>query len=412
MSVEKMKPARNIEELSADLLELLTLKGYGNGTLNNYRRTLACISLFMNKKGLAIYTEEVGKAFLSERIVNLQIGVHRQIQIKTLLRRLNELNDGLGYRLLKPSPGIMIPAQYEEMLDAYLFFCRNHGNKETTISEKRRFCSRFLFYLADMGCKELQQIDTKYICQACLRFSNKDAFAVIRSFLYFLFEADILDREYSAVVPKYRKPIILPTTYTTDEINRLEGSVDKSSKIGKRDLAIMFLATRLGLRSGDITALKFENIDFERNMIHLIQSKTEQPLSLPLLPDVGAALQDYICHARPRVESDYVFLREIAPFERITTSVIRFELTRYFKAAGIDVSGKKHGPHTLRATLASSMINENVPYEVVRKALGHIDPQAIKHYARIDIENLRRYAIDIPTPTGLFAKVLQGRESL
>lgn len=366
----------------------------------------------MNKKGLVIYTEEVGEAFLSERIANLQIAVHRQTQIKTLLRRLNDLNDGLGYRLLKPSKGIMVPTQYTELLDAYLVFCRSHGNKETTISGKRSFCSRFLVYLDDMGCKDLHQIDTKYICQACLRFSNKDAFAAVRSFLYFLFEADILDRDYSTIVPKYRKPKILPTTYTTDEINRLEGSVDKNSKIGKRDLTIILLATRLGLRSGDIAGLKFENIDFERNMIHLIQSKTEQPLSLPLLPDVGAALQDYICHARLHVESDYVFLREIAPFEKITTSVIRFELTRYFKAAGIDVSGKKHGPHTLRATLASSMINGNVPYEVVRKALGHIDPQAVKHYARIDIENLRRYAIDVPTPTGLFAKVLQGRESV
>jgi len=49
----------------------------------------------------------------------------------------------------------------------------------------------------------------------------------------------------------------------------------------------MLLATRLGLRSSDIAGLKCENIDFEQNMIHLIQSKTEQPLSLPLLPDAA-----------------------------------------------------------------------------------------------------------------------------
>jgi hypothetical protein len=59
--------------------------------------------------------------------------------------------------------------------------------------------------------------------------------------------------------------------------------------------------------------------------------------------------------------------------------------------------------------MASSMINGSVPYEVVRKALGHADSKAIKHYAKIDIENLRFYSIDTPPPTGAFAMFLQGR---
>jgi site-specific recombinase XerD len=84
-------------------------------------------------------------------------------------------------------------------------------------------------------------------------------------------------------------------------------------------------------------------------------------------------------------------------------------LTGYFKAAGIDISSKRHGPHTLRSSLASSMINSDVPYEVVRKLLGHVDPQAIRHYAKVDMEHLRRYAIEVPPPSGIFADILQGR---
>ena len=127
------------------------------------------------------------------------------------------------------------------------------------------------------------------------------------------------------------------------------------------------------------------------------------------MPEIKEAILEYIREARPPIENSFLFLRENAPFERITTSAIRFMLTGYFKAAGIDISNKRHGPHALRSSLVSSMINSDVPYEVVRKLLGHTDPQAIRHYAKIDIENLRRYAIEVPPPTGIFSDIFQGR---
>ena len=78
------------------------------------------------------------------------------------------------------------------------------------------------------------------------------------------------------------------------------------------------------------------------------------------------------------MQTDFLFLRKNAPFERMTTSTMCNALTEYFMAAGIDISEKKHGLHTLRASLASSMVNNNVPYEVVRKVLGHNDPRGIR----------------------------------
>ncbi|WP_298202537.1 hypothetical protein [Desulfosporosinus sp.] len=54
-----------------------------------------------------------------------------------------------------------------------------------------------------------------------------------------------------------------------------------------------------------------------------------------------------------------------APYQRITTSALRFATTRYFKEARIDISGKKHGPHTFRSSLASSMVNDDIPYEIM-----------------------------------------------
>ena len=72
-----------------------------------------------------------------------------------------------------------------------------------------------------------------------------------------------------------------------------------------------------------------------------------------------------------------------------------------FIAAGIDTSGKKHGPHAFRSSMASSMVNDGGSYEIARRILGHSDPNVIKHYARTDIENLRLCSIDPPAPSGL-----------
>lgn len=88
-------------------------------------------------------------------------------------------------------------------------------------------------------------------------------------------------------------------------------------------------------------------------------------------------------------------------------SALRFALTSYFDKAGVDYKGKKHGLHALRSSLASSMVNDNVSYDIVRKVLGHTDDDSIKHYARIDIEELRKCAIEVPVPSGKFKKFLE-----
>jgi hypothetical protein len=50
-----------------------------------------------------------------------------------------------------------------------------------------------------------------------------------------------------------------------------------------------------------------------------------------------------------------------------------------------------------------------MPYDVVRKTLGHADPESVKHYAALDIENLRKCAIEVPEAGGIFAKYLAGK---
>ena len=406
---EDRNPSRNFAQISAKLLKELSHRCYRPTTMDNYRRVLSRIGKFMEREGLCSYTAEVGSTFASDRVSNSSISTSHTNFIRTVIRRLNDVNAGVDYRLIESKPAPTVPTHYSELLESYLRHCSNIGNTGHTITQKRSICSKFLRFLNDLGCSDSQEISTDFICRAIVRHTNKDAYAIIRKFLRHLHETGILKIDYSGIIPKYSRSKILPTTYSTAEVCRLEATVDRSTKTGKRDYAVFLLTMRLGLRSGDIVGLTNEKIDFARNSITLIQEKTNQPLELPLLPEIRDAIEDYIKCARPDSGSEYIFLSANAPFGRMSTSSIRHSLTECFLAAGINISGKKHGPHSLRSSLASAMINAGVPYEVVRRLLGHNDPDVIKHYARIDVENLRRYAINVPPPSGKFEACLEGR---
>ena len=85
-------------------------------------------------------------------------------------------------------------------------------------------------------------------------------------------------------------------------------------------------------------------------------------------------------------------------------------MRKAFKVAGICVVGKKHGPHSLRMTLASELVSEKVPYMVIGKILGHEDPNVTKHYVKFDIEMLRTCALEVPKLSGFVAEKLNAFE--
>ena len=60
--------------------------------------------------------------------------------------------------------------------------------------------------------------------------------------------------------------------------------------------------------------LRFSNIDWEKEIIRLTQVKTGNPLELPLLEDVGEAIINYLKNARPKTDSDHVFVRQVPPY--------------------------------------------------------------------------------------------------
>jgi len=99
--------------------------------------------------------------------------------------------------------------------------------------------------------------------------------------------------DYSTVVPHASKPYVTPSVYSIEEIKRIEAVVDRTTILGLRDYAMIQLASRLGMRSGDIVLLEHKDIDFDNDEINIIQQKTGKKLHLPLIPDVKLYAENY-----------------------------------------------------------------------------------------------------------------------
>ncbi len=194
----------------------------------------------------------------------------------------------------------------------------------------------------------------------------------------------------------------IPSAYTPEEVESVLSCVDRNNPAEKRDYAILLLAARLGLRSSDIRALTFENIDWKVSEIRLLQEKTGVNITLPMPEDVGWAIIDYVKNARPKTDNNIIFLRHLAPYEPILpTSGFNNITDKYFSRAKIATpNGKHHGMHTFRHSLASHLVAKEIPLPVISEVLGHTNTKSTSVYIKVDTTGLRKCALEVTGGAG------------
>jgi len=188
----------------------------------------------------------------------------------------------------------------------------------------------------------------------------------------------------------------IPHAWKTDDVKKLLASIDRDSAKGKRDFAILLMITHLGLRVSDIRNMKLSSLNWNRKIITLSVQKTRQALELPLLDDIGWAIIDYLKNGRPKTVCDRLFVRHRAPFDSFGENASFYnELHRYMQVAGITPPTCVHcGLHSLRSTLARNMLEAQTPLPVIAEVLGHANINTTSIYLKIDLEGLRKCALD------------------
>jgi len=279
------------------------------------------------------------------------------------------------------------------------------GMSEAHKKDTCLYLERFSKYLAQHSLSDISELDTNLIhgyVNSLAIYQLPTIYhtvCVLRRALRYLHSIGIIDTDLSVALPKvrYSKKAKIPSAYTREEVEKMINCIDRGNPKGKRDYALILLAARLGLRASDIANLTFSSFKWDKNTVEVAQQKTGEPVVLPLLNDVGKAIIDYIRYSRPNSDEPFVFLKLNAPNDVMRANSIHSVVYTRLKSAGIKIPpGKKHGPHALRHSLASTLLENDVPMPVISEALGHADTDSTSVYMKIDISKLRECAVEVP----------------
>lgn len=266
-----------------------------------------------------------------------------------------------------------------------------------TLETKKEYLTDFTGY-TDIAQTALDDINTDrmeafFAWRKYSLASRHNCASCLRNFFHYSYDHGYSEKDNAIFVlsDDYRKNCKLPTTYTEEEIADIIQSVERASSIGKRDYLILLLAAEYGWRAGDIVTFRFDQIDWDRNVIRFAQDKTDVPVEFPLLASVGNAIIDYLKYGRPVTDTPEIIVSadRATLGKPLSRPTIHSVVSRYMRKAGIkNWKEKKHGPHSLRHSLATNMLKKNVTLPVISTVLGHQRTETTKIYLKVDTEKL------------------------
>ncbi|MCP3776696.1 site-specific integrase [Paenibacillus sp. MZ04-78.2] len=397
-------------ELMIELEKELYRLHYNEQSIKYYRLMWRRIAGFLESEGTNCFTEEAGIRFLErkynyfelEKAGNLTQSI---INVSRVVRMLGDYQlHGCILRRYFKQKKLLQSTAFEAILKKYSVHCEMKDYSRATQNHYRKATEKFLSFLESKGIPECAVISAVILndyINTLLGYSCKmveQQLCALRSFLRFLYSNQIHTQDLTETLPSInaRKQNRIPSVWSPEHVTKLLEAIDRGNPAGKRDYAMILSVARLGLRSIDLKRLKLENLKWQENRITLMQSKTSRELYLPLLPDVGWAIIDYLKHGRPKVDSPFVFLRHLAPLEPFSDEHhLHRIIEKYMKLAKIPISPqKKRGMHSLRHTLASRLLQENTPLSVISDILGHVSSDSTAVYLKVDVEMLRECALN------------------
>ena len=394
-----------VSELTEAIIPYIESKHYSQSYIAGFYLIWKRLNEYCAGKGITEFTTEVGKQFIQEcygtkpdEILRKHSRVHRAMDMLSDFQHF-------GTVMLKRRLNRTFPEQFRQQAESYLSYMEKNYSQPNTILTHRKLLYQFTDFLdskgvATFGDMTLEHTNT-YIKVVLCNYSKGVAalhMGIMRKFLRYLYDTEIIadnlaEKLIQVKIDHY--PSHLPTTLTTDEIERILACVDRESPMGKRDYALLLVAARLGLRGSDIRNLKPENIDWVNHEIRITQIKNKEPLTLPLPDDVGWALIDYLKNARPVSDTKEIFLQVVAPHGVLVNP--DNVLIRYMRLAGIRYEKlQHHGLHILRHSAATHMLDEGIPITTIQSVLGHISSESTKRYTAINITQLKECALEVP----------------
>lgn len=279
------------------------------------------------------------------------------------------------------------------LLERYHEYLRNErGLGAGTIANYDRAAGRFISAIGATDESALAALTAADISRFLIGASPtrdtaslREVVSTLRSFLRYLHVEGVLDTPLAQAVPGHRswRGGQLPRGLAPEDVSRVLQGCDRTTVRGQRDHAILMLLARLGLRAGEVAAMTLDDIDWRAGDV-LIHGKGPRMDRLPLPADVGAALAAYLRGGRPSVDDRRLFISTRAPVGGMSRASVTEIVSR--AAARVGLLGV--GPHRLRHTAATAMLQSGASLPEIGQVLRHrhVDTTAI--YAKVDLAAL------------------------
>lgn len=381
----------------------LRAAGYMESTIGQYEKTLKALAIFACESG-SDYTTSLGAAFAA-MTVSPRTG-RFSAQRRFDYGRLVTVFDGyvttgrvdLAIRTRGGGGARPEGSEFIELAAAWEADISARGLAPATRDAYGRVARGYLVFLEARGIGCLGEADGSSVLGFLESLSGKWARSSLfwlvsnfRPFLKYTGRTDLVDAAGLAGIK--RSHAIVPMLSDHDQ-----GLVLQSCAMGivsARDAAITLLALTTGLRACDIVNLRLGDIDWREQTASIVQQKTHNPLTVPLIDLLIGRLAEYVLEHRPTSGDDHMFLRAKAPRIGLAdhASIHRVISGVFGKAGVTDVTA---GTRLLRHNAASRLLRAAVPLPTISAVLGHASPDSTDVYLSVDRDRLLECVLDVP----------------
>lgn len=292
------------------------------------------------------------------------------------------------------------PIPFQSKMEEYCLWARQErGLSETTIDRWRGSIAQFLRWFGELG-KSIESIRVNdidaYLAygsnQGWCRLTVRNVATLLRIFFRYGAQQGWCDAGLADVIrgPRIYALEGLPLGPTWTDVQKMFAALESTRPKDIRDRAILMLLAIYGLRESEVTQLCLEDVDWSRDLLHVVRVKRHETMKYPLLPSVGNAILDYLRIVRPVSTHREIFLGLTSPHHPLSRGGIYGVVAPRLKALNLHIPHV--GPHALRHACATRLMAEGLTLKEIGDHLGHHSLSSTRIYAKVDLAGLREVA--------------------
>jgi site-specific recombinase XerD len=382
--------------------ERLKARNYSPGTIKTYRSLIRRLAMIM--EGSCVRPEDITVELAADLVRGEERKTREPHKCANIARRFTEHLIEIGVATApQPTPKQIARETLRQDYEDYLR--RQRGLSDRSIYHCWRLADRFLDHRFGNQDDDLQRITPDDIAAFLQHlttrkppYKDKTPPTHLRNFFQYLFKSGLIGVNLALGIPSIaqRYGARLPRYLQPEEVEALLAALPTDTPTGRRNYAMVLTLARLGLRACEVIAIQFDDIDWRAGEL-MVRGKGQRHDSVPIPPDVGAAIANYV--RRDRVTaSRALFVKERAPNGPFGDSqVLNAILKDAFARTGLKPPCKYVGSHVLRHSLATNLVRQGASLSEIGDMLRHRCRSSTMIYAKLDIEGLRSIAQSWPT---------------